>query len=206
MIRSPISRLFRQVNISDRTESRIYLHSMPGLNEPMDTFKEEMWRCGITRIICLAPFSDIEDYSWSYAQDIKKNAGPWKYDLFEIPDFGIPDDREAYLTHILNIAGLILHTALQESTNTHPIHSHAPMNATEKTDLNAKNEHILIHCMAGVGRSGTYAIILLLALGYPSEEAYKRVKKIGSGPETKKQKDLIDWFEGELQSRQKTGI
>jgi protein-tyrosine phosphatase len=173
---------------------------MPGLNEPMETFKEEMWRCGITRIICLAPFSDLEDYSWSYAQAIRKNADPWKYVLLEIPDFGVPDDRGRYLTCIRETADLILPLAAQ-----HPASGSNPLqpDTRKKPDVtgqNGKTEHILIHCMAGVGRSGTFAISLLLALGYPREESFRRVKQIGSGPESLRQMELIDWIERELRS------
>jgi len=201
MIRATNSRLFRQVDISDKSTSRIYLHSMPGLDEPMETFREEMWRCGITRIICLAPLSDIEDYSWSYAQAIKKNADTWKYDLFEIPDFGIPEDRELYLTFILKIADRILHPSLIKPDVGDDKSRMDSQKLPDIMNLNGKQEHILIHCMAGVGRSGTFAVSLLIALGYPSEEAFKRVKKIGSGPENQKQKDLIEWFAHEMHAR-----
>ena len=200
MIRSPISRLFRQVQISDRSKSRIYLHSLPGLNEPLETCREEMWRCGITRVICLAPFSDIEDYSWSYAQAIKKNAEPWKYVLFEIPDFGIPDDRSRYLTFVREIADIIRETAPSKNHGKGAAPPQVPQTFPDELTENKKTEHILIHCMAGVGRSGTFAVTLLLALGYPRDESVRRVQHIGSGPESKKQRDLIDWCEQELQA------
>ena len=206
MIRAPISRMFRQVDISDVSSSRIYLHSMPGMNEPLETFREEMWRCGITRIICLAPLADVEDYSWSYGQAIKKNADSWTYNLFKIPDFGIPNDRDSYLTFITVIAGFILHPS---STKPDGDAARPWSNAWIIPSIDHPDEiqeHILIHCMAGVGRSGTFAIILLLVLGYSREEAERRVKKIGSGPESPKQKHLIDWCESELQRREKAEV
>ncbi|MBN1167176.1 MAG: dual specificity protein phosphatase family protein [Methanospirillaceae archaeon] len=200
MTHTPGSRLFRQVDISDLCTNRIYLHSMPGMREPLETFREEMWRCEITRIVCLAPFHDVKDFSRAYAQAILKNADPWDYDLLEIADLGIPPDRDRYLTCIKDIAHRFLHPVPSRYDKDREKPLQVIHNLSRVVEQDEMQEHILIHCLAGIGRSGTFAIILLSALGYPRTEAFRRVNKIGSGPETQSQKEFIEWCMHRLQS------
>ena len=200
MIRNSASRLFRQVDISDLCTSRIYLHSMPGFKEPLETFREDMWRCGITRIVCLAPFSDVKDFSQAYAQAILKNTDPWDYDLLEVADLGIPSDRDKYLTYIREIACSFLHPASLDNDQDRENTLNGARERHQELPLDEMKEHILIHCLAGIGRSGTFAIILLLALGYSRAEAFRRVTSIGSGTESQNQREFIDWCLHQLQS------
>jgi len=198
MIRAPLSRLFRQVNISQISPCIVYIHSLPGFEKPMETFREEMWRCGITRIICLAPLSDVEDFSRGYIQAIRKGIDTWKYEIFEVPDFGIPEDRDAYLAFVSKIAGLIRNYGGSDPTGSSCLQYTMNRLVPSSKESDPLLEHILIHCIAGVGRSGTFTVILLLALGYPRDEAELMVKRIGSGPENSRQKEFIDWCELEL--------
>ena len=54
----------------------------------------------------------------------------------------------------------------------------------------------MIHCGAGVGRTGTFAVCLIIALGASGAEAREAVGLAGSHPETGGQEDLIAWYEG----------
>ena len=58
---------------------------------------------------------------------------------------------------------------------------------------------VLIHCGAGVGRTGMAAIGVLLALGQPLDPAIVAVQRAGSQPETKDQAALVQWVERELE-------
>jgi protein-tyrosine phosphatase len=51
-----------------------------------------------------------------------------------------------------------------------------------------ENSNILIHCGAGIGRTGTFAVILLRRLGFDFETASTIVKNAGSDPETDEQR------------------
>lgn len=50
---------------------------------------------------------------------------------------------------------------------------------------------ILIHCGAGVGRTGTMAVAVLIALGVPVLEARRLVNAAGSGPEVPDQEAAL---------------
>ena len=51
---------------------------------------------------------------------------------------------------------------------------------------------ILIHCGAGVGRTGTMGAAVLMALGFTAKAALTTVNAAGSEPETKAQRALLD--------------
>lgn len=53
---------------------------------------------------------------------------------------------------------------------------------------------VLLHCAAGVGRTGTAAVCILLTLGLPLHEAYGLVRSAGSGPETPEQRRFVEDF------------
>ena len=79
-----------------------------------------------------------------------------------IPDFSIPADPARFRERILNVA-----ERLQDG------------------------QSILVHCAAGVGRSGTAAISILQSLGLDLVEATAWVKAAGSGPETDEQRNFL---------------
>lgn len=59
--------------------------------------------------------------------------------------------------------------------------------------------NVLIHCMGGIGRSGTLAAMLLIALdGLTLEGALKRVRELGGGPQVPAQQIALAWFERNL--------
>ena len=55
-------------------------------------------------------------------------------------------------------------------------------------------EIVLLHCAAGVGRTGTAAACLLKSLGVAREDALQRVRDAGSSPELAAQSGLIHAF------------
>lgn len=81
-----------------------------------------------------------------------------------MPDFSVPKDRAAFLDLVGSIA-----SGLQAG------------------------ERVLIHCGAGIGRTGTLAVCVLMALGMSHSEAYRAVRGAGSHPETPEQEELVDW-------------
>ena len=54
-----------------------------------------------------------------------------------------------------------------------------------------KGDAILMHCGAGIGRTGTMATAVLMALGTAREAALRAVQAAGSHPETPSQRLLL---------------
>jgi protein-tyrosine phosphatase len=58
-------------------------------------------------------------------------------------------------------------------------------------------EHLIVHCAAGIGRSGTLAACLLVAGGVPLADALHTVAahRPMAGPEVGAQRELVEAFE-----------
>ena len=165
--------MFRVVSLSEKIPGRLYLHSMPGRYEKWRDFITEAERCNIDVIVCLAPDDEINTKSPSYADAISSGALGYERECFPILDYEVPQDREKYAAFVTRIAELL-----------HSGHT------------------ILIHCGAGIGRTGTFAICLLLALGVNRMDAGKVIHNADSRPETNEQRELIDWCEKKFHTAQ----
>jgi protein-tyrosine phosphatase len=137
---------------------------MPGRREPLEATWEQIRRHAIDAMVCLAGAEEVRAASPAYAAALAANTGPCAVDRFAIPDLGVPGDRQAF-------RALVARTAAR---------------------LKAGGR-ILIHCGAGIGRTGTVATCILLALGEPLVSAQRAVSAAGSHPETAEQKELVSW-------------
>jgi protein-tyrosine phosphatase len=82
-----------------------------------------------------------------------------------------------------------------------PIHDlHAPTLATTEPFIAElirrldDGEHLLMHCAAGIGRTGTMAVCVLMELGMPLPDALAHValQRPMAGPEVGAQRDLVN--------------
>lgn len=55
-------------------------------------------------------------------------------------------------------------------------------------------KRLLAHCAAGIGRTGTFAVAVLLKMGVPIEAALASVEEVGSDPETQEQRDILNCY------------
>ena len=142
----------------------LWLHSMPGRYEPLEQAWSQARIHGIEIIVCLAAIDEARVKSPSYAAALEANEVPCAVDSFPIADFGVPSDREAFRALAEKIA----------------------------TQLEA-GRRILIHCGAGIGRTGTLATCVLLSLGQTEVQAHTAVSAAGSDPEDAAQRELVSW-------------
>ncbi|MBC7469873.1 MAG: tyrosine-protein phosphatase [Ramlibacter sp.] len=82
-----------------------------------------------------------------------------------MPNFGLPEDPSAFRRNISRIAA-----ALRDG------------------------DAVMLHCAAGLGRTGTAAACVLKALGVDQAEALERVREAGSNPQNAKQSGLVGWL------------
>jgi len=124
------------------------------------------------RLSCASLDDEIESKSPAYATAIKGGAISCARKCFVIPDCGVPEHRDKFAEFVRATAELL-----------------------------RSGETILVHCGAGIGRTGTFAICLLLALGVKRTEAKKAICDAGSKPDTGEQRNLIEWFDKKLMAQ-----
>lgn len=149
---------------------RIFLHSMPGRHEPYPAFVTTARQAGIDTIVCLTSEAELQEKSPDYFKAVSAGTYPThSYRMCPIPDFGIPNtdtDLEEFRAAISDAS----------------------------VDLE-RGASILIHCGAGIGRTGMFTICLLRSCGRSLEEAWRCVIDAGSEPEDDDQIAFVEAWE-----------
>jgi protein-tyrosine phosphatase len=161
-------KLFCEVRLPRTVTGQLFLHSMPGRYEPLDHTWKQVKAQRIAAIVCLAGNDEISVKSHAYYRALQDRTVPCPMIRFQIPDCGVPEDRDVFLSLARDVA--------------HRLRA---------------AENILIHSGAGAGRSGTLAQCVLLALGQTLDAAYNAVTNAGSWAETPQQRELIRWCAAE---------
>jgi protein-tyrosine phosphatase len=150
----------RKVSLPDDIGGRLYLHSMPGRDEDLAQVWRSLESLSVSAVVCLAPLDEIQRKSPTYADAIEAGTVPISIRRLPVADYQGPDDDQAFR----EMAG-------------------------EVADQLRRGKAVLVHCGAGVGRTGMFAIAVLMMLGLPIDEARRVVRAAGSGPETQSQQD-----------------
>jgi protein-tyrosine phosphatase len=161
--------MFRRVDLPARIPGRLLLYSMPGRYEAIETVWHQVRSETIGAIVCLAEKDEIHEKSSEYARALEAGTVPCSVLPFEIPDRGAPEDRRAFWALAGDVAKRL-----------------------------QSGEAVLIHCAGGVGRTATFAISVLLALGESASNARSVVSRAGSTVETAPQSNLVLWCAAQM--------
>jgi protein-tyrosine phosphatase len=134
---------------------------MPGRTEPLDVCWAEVKALEIHSIVSLTSEDEIATKSPAYFSAILSGTVPCERWPVPVKDYGVPEQAFDYLRVASNVA-----ESLKAGKN------------------------ILVHCGAGIGRTGSFATLVLMRLRLPLQEALKRVQAAGSRPENAEQRGV----------------
>ena len=155
----------RSVVLPPDVPGALWLAAMPGRSSPWPVFESEAKRAGLALVVCLTPRSEMAELAPAYHAAVTRGALGFRWLNLPMPNFGLPDDPPAFRREVARIAD----------------------------ELRGGNA-VLLHCAAGLGRTGTTAACVLKALGLSQDDALDRVRQAGSNPQNAKQSGLVGWF------------
>lgn len=156
---------WRALPLPPAVPGRVWLAAMPGRLEPWTGFEAAARAAGLSRIVCLTPLEEIAQLSPAYRAALAQGRLPWHWQALPMPDRGVADDAAIFRAGVVELASAL-----------------------------GRGEVALLHCAAGIGRTGTTAACLLKHLGLSTEQALTEVRRAGSNPESARQSGLIDAF------------
>jgi atypical dual specificity phosphatase len=115
--------------------------------------------------LCLTPRDELARLSPAYDAAIRAGGLPFAWQSLPMQDYGLSADAQRFVDGIEDAALAVESGAA-----------------------------LLLHCAAGIGRTGTAAACLLKRLGLPTEDALRRVQQAGSNPQSALQSGLIERF------------
>lgn len=157
--------LFRPLPLQDAVAGRLWLHSMPGRLESWGAFLDEARARKLNLVVCLNPLEEIEQLAPAYHKAISEGRLPFRWQHLPMRDFGLGADAASFRQGVEQLShSLVL------------------------------GEQALLHCAAGIGRTGTVAACVLKQLGQSREEALAAVRRAGSNPQSAVQSGWVDQF------------
>jgi predicted protein tyrosine phosphatase len=156
---------FREVMLPAPIRGTLLLSSMPGRFEPWRHFELQARERALHAVVCLTPRAEVAQLSPSYHRAVDAGTLPFRWIHLPVPNFGVPGDAANFRRQVVAIAQLL-----------------------------RDGQTVLLHCAAGMGRTGTAAACVLKALGLDAEDALRRVSEAGSNPQNARQSGLVEWF------------
>ena len=156
---------FRPLPLPDDIPGRLWLQSMPGRREPWSAFLDEARLNRLDMLVCLNPLEEVAELSPAYHKAVAQGRMPFRWLHVPMRDFGLAADAAAFRQGVEQVAqGLRM------------------------------GDRALLHCAAGMGRTGTMAACVLKRLGMPAAQALAAVSAAGSNPQSALQSGWIHQF------------
>lgn len=156
-------KFLRQVQLPLDVDGALWLSAMPGRSGSFAADAAVIEAVGIDRVVRLTPMPEVAAKSPEYLAAIESGEWRWPTVVCEIPDYGVPDDPDALLPAACEVAAAL-----------------------------KGGRSVLVHCGAGHGRTGTFAIAVLCALKLDVRIAHRAVLDAGAEPETQEQWRLVE--------------
>lgn len=155
----------RRLALPGEATGRLWLASMPGRFEPWPQFLAEAQAASLGLVVCLTPREEIAELAPAYHAAVLRGRLPFRWTLLPMRNYGLPEDPAAFRTQVMDVA--------------RRVHD---------------GESVLLHCAAGLGRTGSAAACVLKAMGLDAAAALERVREAGSNPQNAQQAGFVDWF------------
>lgn len=155
----------RPVDLPASVTGSLLLGGMPGRFEPWNAFEARARAASLRLVVCLTPLTELEALSPSYHAAVVQGTLPFRWLHVPMRNFGLPEDAAAFRDRIHEVAQAL-----------------------------RAGDAVMLHCAAGLGRTGTTAACVLKALGVQAQEAMQRVRDAGSNPQNAHQSGLVTWF------------
>lgn len=156
---------FRSLPLPSAISGRLWLQSMPGRLESWGAFLDEARLRQLHLVVCLNPLEEVAQLSPAYHKAIAEGRLPFRWQHLPMRDFGLGADPAAFRQGVEQL--------------THSL---------------VLGEQVLLHCAAGIGRTGTVAACVLKSLGLEREAALAAVRAVGSNPQSAVQSGWVDQF------------
>jgi protein-tyrosine phosphatase len=156
---------FRRVQLPAGVRGSLWLSAMPGRFASWSEFESDARDARLRMVVCLTQRDEVKELSPRYHAAIDRGGAPYEWLNLPVPNFGVPEDREAFRRGIDRVA----------------------------QSLRA-GDAVMMHCAAGMGRTGSAAACVLKSLGLSTSEALQRVRDAGSNPQNAAQSGFVDWF------------
>lgn len=157
--------LLRELTLPVEMRGRVLLSAMPGRFEPWPQAAHALVKARVDLVVCLNPLDEIAMVSPGYHAAIAAQELPCRWLNVPMRNFGLAEQAKAFQSGVEQVVRAL-----------------------------ALGETVLIHCAAGMGRTGSMAACVLKRLGLNRLDALDRVRAAGSNPESAAQSGLIDRF------------
>lgn len=158
----PLTAPLRPVALPEDVTGRLLLSAMPGRFDPLADFLRAAEQVGVTRMACLAEPDEVDRKAPDYAAARAAGTLPFPVINHPVRDYAAPADAAAFEGFIADLA-----------------------------DALRGGETVVIHCAAGIGRTGLAAQRVIEALGLDAATAAACVRRAGAQPETAVQRRFL---------------